>query len=452
MIWERETTEEFGQAWLDSLILPNNHLTKIAELETTQANQRIVATWDQELEQVAQAVVNIKKSTANLNELASRDQSANNPLRRQWQGNSQIRLQQMETQNKNVAEKVASLRERLRNDVATIEQAQQVDAQKISQSATSMKLDGDQLSKLLLADLHAGFVDQSVEMFKWFRNARPEISRDFAPKSQRGVDVCIKGTKANPGVWIKKIEINGEGRLLGQHFDFSGNAYNLSTEPELLDEPATFEIHAQGQQHAAVACTLDHSREEPVDTIKITCPELNLGEQTLGSKNSLQLTLGDSNRVSAEVNLTSVGDQLAGTITLRYSDVALHVDSLSDFAGGRVTALQMNEGVTAIGDFESVITISGDQNRVAFESQSDLGQQFAVAINETLKQRTGSSIQQQLDTLQAIKTQAVEQLQRRVESQLQQLQAAISSNQSRIANLESVTKTENGLRGLRRFE
>ena len=447
-----DTTQELGQAWVDSLILPNNQLTKVAELETTQANDRIVASWDKELQQIAQTVIEIKKLTADLNDLASHDQSANNPLRRKWQGNSYIRLQNMETQNENVAAKLETLRERLRNDVATIEAAQQVDAQKISKSVTAMKLDGDQLSNLLLADMHSDFVNQSIEMLKWFRNARPEISRDFAPKSKRGVDVHIKGTKAAPSCLVKKIEINGEGRLLGQHFDFSGNAYNLSTEPELLDEPARFEIHAQGQQHAAVACTFDYADEKPVDTIKITCPELNLGEQILGDKESLQLTLGDSNKISAEVNLTSAGDKIAGTIKLRYTDVALHVDSLNHFAGGRVAALQMNEGVTAIRNFESVITITGDDSKVVFESQSDLGQQFASAINKTLKRRTGNTIQQQLDALQAVKTQAVDQLQSRVETQLQRLQAAISGNQSRIANLESATKVQNGLRGLRRFE
>ena len=447
-----DMTKELGHAWMDKLILPNNHLAKLAELETAQANQRIVTAWEQELKQVAQTVVEIEESTAGLNKLASHDQSANNPLRRKWQGNSVSRLHDMETQNKNVAAKVESLRERLRNDVATIERAQQADAQKISKSITAMELDGDQLSNLLLADLHSGFVDQSVEMFRWFRNARPEINRDFAPKSQRGVDVRIKGSKANPSCWIKKIEINGEGRLLGQHFDFSGNAYNLSTEPELLDEPARFEIHAQGKQHVAVACTLDHSDKQSVDTIKITCPELNLGERTLGDKDSLQLTLGDANKVSAEVNLTSVGDQISGTIKLSYSDVALHVDELNNFVGGKVAALQMNEGVTAIGSFESVVTIHGDQNKIAFESQSDLGQQFASAINKTLKRRTGSSIQQQLDALQALKTRAVDQLHNRVETQLQQLQTAISGNQARIADLETVTKTQNDLRGLRRFE
>jgi len=297
-----------------------------------------------------------------------------------------------------------------------------------------MELDGEQLSNLFLADLHAGFVNQTVEMFRWFRDVRPEISRDFSPKSQRGVDVLVKGSRASPG------------------FDFSGNAFNLSTEPELLDEPATFEIHAQGKQHVAVAYTLDHSDKEPVDALKITCPELNLGERILGHKDSLQLTLGDANKVSAEVNLTSVGDQVSGTIKLRYSDVALHVDELNDFIGGKVAALQMNEGVVAIENFESVITIRGDRNKVDFESQSDLGQQFAGAINKTLERRTGNSIQQQLDALQTIKTRAIDQLQGPVESKLQQLQTAISGNQARIADLESVTKTQNGRRGLRRFE
>ena len=85
----------------------------------------------------------------------------------------------------------------------------------------------------------------------------------------------------------------------------------------------------------------------------------------------MQLTLGASNKVFAEVDLKSVGEQVSGTIKLRYSNVALHVDSLNDFAGGRVAALQMNEGVTAIDNFESVIAISGDQNKIVFKSQSN---------------------------------------------------------------------------------
>ena len=442
------STEKLGQAWLDSLILPDNKLSTIDELQTTQANQKIVAFWDQELKQIAQNVIAIKKSTGDLNELANQDQSSNNPLRRKWQGNSYVHLQNMETQNKNVSTQLASLREQLRSDIATIEQAQLVDAQKISHSITTLKLNGDQLSDLLLADMHAEFVGQSVDMFKWFQSVRPEIGQDFAPKSQRGINIPSKGTHARPGCWIKQLEINGEGRLLDQHFDFSGNAYNLSTEPELLDEPATFELHAQGKQHAAVACTINRLGAEPVDEIKITCPELNLGERTLGHKDSLQLTLGDSNKVSAEVNLKSIGDQITGTIKLRHSNTSLHVDRLSEFAGGKLAALQMNEGVTAIGDFESIITITGDQNKVAFESRSDLGNQFAVAINRTLEQRKGNSIQQQLDALQAVKNQAVGQLKERVESQFQRVQEAITSNQSRIANLETITKSDNSLRGL----
>ena len=452
--WVTSSTEELGQAWLDNLALPNNKLNKIAESQTAQANKRIVAFWDQQLQQMAKTVVDIKQLTTELNQLAAEDQSTDNPLRRKWQGASNSRLQEMETQNKNVALRVESLREQLRKDVAAIEQAQAADAQEISGSITALELDGNQLSDLLLEDLHAGFVNQSIEMFQWFREVRPEISCDFAPKSQRGIDIPIEGSLERPACWVKKIEINGEGRLLGQHFDFSGHAYNLATEPELLDEPATFEIHAQGKKHAAIICKLDRTQAEPIDSVKITCPDLSLGERTLGHKNSMQLTLGASNKVFAEVDLKSVGEQVSGTIKLRYSNVALHVDSLNDFAGGRVAALQMNEGVTAIDNFESVIAISGDQNKIVFKSQSNLGQRFATAMNSTLKQRTGNAVQQQLDELVALKKQIVDQLQSQVENQLERLQAAISSNQTRIANLEAVTKSSVGdqLRGLRRFK
>ena len=448
------STEELGQTWIDNLVLPNNKLSKITELQTTQANKQIVAAWGQRLQQMAKTVVDIKKLTAELNQLAVEDQSANNPLRRKWQGASSSRLQEMETQNRSIAVQMESLREQLRKDVAAIEQAHVADVQKVTSSITALELDGEQLSDLLLEELHAGFVNQSVELFQWFRKVRPEISNDFAAKRQRGVDIPIQGSLARPDFWVKKIEINGEGRLLGQHFDFSGDAYNLSTEPELLDEPATFEIHAQGKQHAAIFCKLDRTQAEPIDSVKITCPELSLGERSLGHENSIQLTLGDSNKVFAEVDLKSVGEQVSGTIKLRYSNIALHVDSLNDFAGGRVAALQMNEGVAAIDNFESVITISGDQNKIVFESQSNLGKRFATAMNSTLKQRTGNTIQQQLDELLVLKKQIVDQLQSQVENQLEQLQAAISNNQTQIAKLESVTKSSDGdqLRGLRRFE
>jgi len=341
--WVGSSTEKLGQTWIDNLVLPNKKLSKITELQTTQANKRIVEVWGQRLQQMAKTVVDIKKLTAELNQLAVEDQSANNPLRRKWQGASNSRLQEMETQNTKVAVQIESLREQLREDVAAIEQAHVADVQKVSSSITALKLDGDQLSDLLLEELHADFVNQSVDLFHWFRQVRPEISSDFALKPQRGVDIPIKGSVARPDCWVKKIEINGEGRLLGQHFDFSGNAYNLSTEPELLDEPATFEIHAQGKQHAAIICKLDRTQTEPIDSVKITCPELSLGERTLGHENSIQLTLGGANKVFAEVDLKSVGEQVSGTIKLRYSNVALHVDSLNDFAGGRVAALQMNE-------------------------------------------------------------------------------------------------------------
>ena len=63
----------------------------------------------------------------------------------------------METQNTNVAAEIESLREQLRKDVAAIEQAHANDVEKVSRSITALKLDGDQLSDLLLEELHAGF-------------------------------------------------------------------------------------------------------------------------------------------------------------------------------------------------------------------------------------------------------------------------------------------------------
>jgi len=75
-------------------------------------------------------------------------------------------------------------------------------------------------------------------------------------------------------------------------------------------------------------------------------------------------------------------------------------------------------------------------------------------MNSTLKERTGDTIEQQLDELLALKKQIVDQLQSQVENQLERLQAAISNNRTRIASLEAVTESNDSdqLRRLRRFK
>jgi hypothetical protein len=188
-----------------------------------------------------------------------------------------------------------------------------------------------------------------------------------------------------------------------------------------------------------------------VDTFQIACPGLDLGERLLGNEKSLAVTLGDSNQVSIQIDLKSTGENIAGTIKLRFTDVALHVDELNEMAGGKVAALQMNDAVTTIRDFESTINLSGNGNEIEFQSTSDLGRQFAVSVNQSLKNRNESLINRRLNALATKKRQIVENFQAEIGDQLQRLNAMISSNRSRLADLKQDTEKQTDDLRVKRF-
>jgi uncharacterized protein (TIGR03545 family) len=446
-----KSTDKIGQDWLDNLTLPNDDSISIADLQLTKTSETIANFWQSELHSVAAEVAKIKNNTANLDRIAERELDNDNPLRSRWQDNSYVRIDTVATQTRDIANRLNALNLQYAEHLQQLSDAEKVDAKLLTTSSSSLNLEENKISQLLLADIHKDVVTESMSLFHWFQNARPEIGEDFLPKHQRGVDIPLKGVKQSPNFLVKQIEINGQGRLLNQHINFSGHAQNLSTQPKLLDAPARFELRAQGKHHIVVSCQLDRSGDIPVDTFQIACPGLDLGERLLGNEKSLAVTLGDSNQVSIQIDLKSTGENIAGTIKLRFTDVALHVDELNEMAGGKVAALQMNDAVTTIRDFESTINLSGNGNEIEFQSTSDLGRQFAVSVNQSLKNRNESLINRRLNALATKKRQIVENFQAEIGDQLQRLNAMISSNRSRLADLKQDTEKQTDDLRVKRF-
>ena len=180
------------------------------------------------------------------------------------------------------------------------------------------------------------------------------------PKSKRGLDLKIPLAKKTPGLLIKSIDIEGEGRFANRHTKFAGTAFNLSSHPHLLDQPASFELRAQGDQHVIVNCVLDRRSERSIDSLNIVCPDLEIRDsQILGEPNSLQVTMGPRSRIQGDIKIQAIDNQLSGEIIFRRSNVALHVDKLNSLAGGDDTALKINQGLSGLNQFESRIQISG---------------------------------------------------------------------------------------------
>ena len=144
--------------------------------------------------------------------------------------------------------------------------------------------------------------------------------------------------------------------------------------------------------------------------------------------------------VQADIEVRVEGDQLKGELVFRYSNVSLHVDELSDMAGGKNIAIQMNEGLARLNRFESRIRLGGTLDNYTFDSQSNLGEQFANCVNQTLgdrKVRNQQLVEQQLDT--ALKNQ-LDRIDNQVLPTIQRITNAIQSKKAEFAELDNLQK------------
>jgi uncharacterized protein (TIGR03545 family) len=445
------TVEQRGRNWLDQLLPPKNQSLNLAEMQLTQTAQRIDRNWTNELLNLGKTISKINDSAADLDQLATKDHNEDNPLRRRWQRNEFIHLKSISSEHLSVAKRIQVLQQQLAKDVELLDTAEKVDADAAAASVTAIEFNSDHVSDLLLSDLHDKYVDQSVQLFQWFQQATPNFETAFKPRSQRGVDIPLPGQRRRPSFLIEKLELNGEGRFMDQQFNFAGFAHDLSTEPKLHDKPAKFDLRAQGKQHVALTCTIDRRGDQPIDQIEIACPNLDSSEKVLGEPNSLQVTMGDAGRVQANVKLKTIGDQIAGTILLKHSNVSFHVDALNELAGGKMAALQMNQGVTAIKNFQSTINVSGTVSEPQINATSDLGTQFAGAVNRALQEKKDQVIAANRKSISQLRQSIEARLLNDYAKQLEQLQAALKESQVRIADLQSTAETNTERSGLKRF-
>lgn len=394
-----EPIERIGLQWLDQFP-PNNFTLLTAEdFELVQATRELSGFWETQLLTQAENIASLKKQRAILTKELVDDGNPPNPLRK-THVNTKPRYQVLALQTKEINARLIELERTAQTHRKQLTLAYNRDTQKLRQSYRAISFDSDSVSKLLLTKLHEERIAEIIGYFNWFRSVVPDPQSDFQPKRKRGVDIRLPGVMPSPGFLIKSIDLEGEGRFANRHFNFAGVAYNLTSEPTLLDQPASFELHAQGGQHLIVSCTLDRRNEIPIDSLKILCPDLELPEQMLGEERSMLVTMGPASRIQADIEIRATGNQLSGELVFRHSNVSLHVDKLHELIGGADSCLQLNQGLASIDRFESRVTLAGTIEDYTYQFQSDLGSRFAGAANQLLNSKCERTIELRKKQLQ----------------------------------------------------
>jgi len=186
-----------------------------------------------------------------------------------------------------------------------------------------------------------------------------------------------------------------------------------------------------------VSCTLDRRNDQEIDKLKIVCPDLELDGRMLGEPNSMLVTLGPASRIQADIEIQTIDGQLSGELIFRHSNVSLHVDKLHELAGGADTALQMNQGLATVDQFQTRVTLSGTVDDYDYEFQSDLGSRFANAVNALLIQKGENMIAQQKQSLDKLLADHVAKIDNEILPEIRRLATKLNEESVQIASLRN---------------
>ncbi|MFT5299280.1 MAG: hypothetical protein ACI814_000048 [Mariniblastus sp.] len=436
------SAKEIGLTWLDSLPLNDSTDASTVKLELRKVAKGLPEYWQQQLQSERLNIAALGSAKSEFQQLQTRI-NATNPLR-PIQTNSVSKINAIDQQRAKIQSRLLELQRLADSQRVALETSYNRDTEKIRQSAHATQFESGSVSTLLLTQMQEQHVAEIMNWFQWFRETMPSPQSDFAPKDLRGVDVKLPGVPTSPDFLIKSIELEGEGRFANQHLNFAGYAYNLTSQPELLDVPASFEIRAQGDQHLIVSCTLDRRTEKPIDSLSVTCPDLELPIQMLGEKNSMLVTMGPASHIQAEIQLHAEGDQISGELVFRHSNVSLHVDKLHEMAGGETTALQLNQGLASVDQFQTRVKLSGTMDNYQFEFTSDLGNQFAGAANRLLANKSQRLIDQKKQELTEYYTSQRNILEKQVAPELKRLSLQLNQASVEIASLQAAFTEPDG--------
>lgn len=440
--WESKTVqdiEDIGRRWVDRFPVATTESITLNQLEIVQAIQTIEQFWRGQLQTRELEIAEIRKTRAELSNLTNRVNE--NPLRPTLI-NSEAKIELIAQKSKAVQVRLNELLRSAESHRQSLKMAHNRDFQKLRQSNKVASFDSDSVSELLLAEAQAEYVGEVLSWFHWFRNAIPNPETSFQAKKHRGINVPIGGIEPTPDFLIRALDLEGEGRIANRHIDFAGTAYNLTPSPGLHSQPASFELHAQGDQHLIVSCTIDRRKGDEIDKLNIICPDLELDGRLLGEPNSLLVTLGPASRIQADIQIQTINGELSGELIFRHSNVSLHVDKLNELAGGEDTALRMNQGLAVVDQFRTRVTLSGTLEDYQYEFQSDLGSRFSNAVNALLIENGENRIAKQKQALDEMLSQQIAKLDQRILPEIKRLSNLLDAESTEIASLrDSIPKS-----------
>lgn len=372
-----------AQRWRDSLVVDMKKTTSApsdASFEVGPLMNQKSKLWAERFREPNSQMAAVNESLTKVEEILSVPIEEQNPLRtddRLKEANDQINAS-LESL-KRVGTLIAQFESQSQKDMYELSQVQLRDRRSLTSKNLKQKFDVKLVNELLVGDVQRQLVANGIGWFQQFRTSLPNPETDFRP-IKRGRDIMF-GKTIKPNLEIQKLQIDGSTEFANSHFKFAGTVENVFDDPTASELPLKFNLRAQGDPQVVVSGTVDRTAGRKVDSIQFTGLAIPQPAYTLGSEDSIQLSMTDSSRLHVDAILQADEfDRISGTITFTFEGVILHADSIHQVAGGAETAARLNETVSGIQSFQVVSQLGGTIAKPTTAFVSDLGKQVASSL------------------------------------------------------------------------
>lgn len=390
----RPNKHELSRRWLEQFaFLPKGLAQGYSEdkLTTYQISHALVEKWEPLMQAQQQELVRLQNVIQNLKEITSIEIS--NPLRDHKRvEKAKQQMQQAQDQIRRLQEKLVELNVVANNDLVKLEAAKDIDLKNIESLVGANRFDSDLVSGQLLQQHQVAYTREIIDWFRWFRDSIPDPSQDFEPTLPAGINFKLTPKQPHPSFLVKHMDLDGEGKVAGQHFNFSGFAKNISNQPHFHDQPSSFHLRAQGATHLVVDCTLDRRHETWIDSLDIHCPNLSLPAQTIGDKDSLLVKMTPC-RMETDIRIRMEGENLSGNMVFRHTDLMMQIENMKTLSGGIQMSDEINLDLAGLDQFEIRAELRGTIDEPEILIHSDLGTRFTAIMNRIAKKKAGKRLE-----------------------------------------------------------
>ncbi len=393
---------ESGPSMLDGLLgdvggKAENAAKDFAEnLETIKRGNQIREAWETDYAAMLAKAQGLEKQIRDIRD-KSRDLMKSNDLYNKLRDTSElpalleqaIRVREELVQ---VRQQIDSMPGRVQSDMIAMQQAKQIDMQKID-----AYVPGDlSQSKNFGVDLVTTAIRGEIQRVRDYLDGGRALA-DYtvvAPDAQRtrGIDFDLSGDRRYPDALIRRCEVNGVMRASGNAYTMTGVLENLTPTPELLVEPTKAKFQLDGPDVVNVEIVRDRRGGSDIDLLTVHWPDMQPEPMKFGKQDDVRLSIQGGSR-ELWVKLRNENGVLNGRLVSKQLGVRVGLD-VNDKAAGTAMVQSLQNSLAAVDRIEIDSKFNGTWEDLDFDVNSNIGQMLSRATRDAMADQVAASKQQ----------------------------------------------------------